>query len=315
MKKRLCALLIAVTLAGSPAGYAFEIQDLRCEDLTAPVGVDLAQPGLSWRLEDAANTRGQKQTAYQILVATTAANLAANNGDLWDSGQVASEQSPRVPYDGAALTSRQRCYWKVRVWDKDGQPSAWSAPSEWTMGLLNPSDWSAKWIAHSASGLDGAQWIWFNEGNPAVSAPPATRQFRRTITLPTDRTLSSAKVRITADNAFTLIINGQPVASGNDWQQAVSADITAALQSGTNTIAITATNAGTAPTPAGLVARFDFTFATGEPLAVVTDAQWEASTNGGSWSAAFRSALTASPPGERSPARTFRIPGCAGISK
>ena len=220
-------------------------------------------------------------------MSSTTAKLAANDGDLWDSGQVSSEQSLRVPYAGTALTSRQRCLWKVRVWDKDGNPSAWSAPSEWTMGLLSPSDWSAKWIAHSASGFDGAEWIWFNEGNPASSAPPATRQFRRTITLPTDRTLTSAKVRITADNSFTLTINGQQVATGNEWTQPVSADITSALQSGSNTISVSATNGGTEPGPAGLIARFDFTFATGEPLTVVTNNTWEASTNGNQWSNAL----------------------------
>ena len=249
---------------------AVEVTDLRCEDLVAPVGVNLAQPKLSWKLDDA-STRGQKQTAYQILVASTPAQLAAGTGDLWDSGQVTSAESLRVPYGGTALTSRQRAFWKVRVWDKDGQQSPWSAPTEWTMGLLSPSDWSAKWIAHSASGLDGAEWIWFNEGSPASSAPVGTRQFRRTITLPNDRTLTSAKVRITADNSFALSINGQSTATGNDWQQPVSADITSRMQSGNNAITISATNSGTAPGPAGLIARFDFTFATGEPLTVVTN--------------------------------------------
>jgi len=278
------AVLFSSLMVTAPA---VQLTDLRCEDLAAPLGVDSAKPQLSWQLEDPSNTRGEKQTAYRILVASSAAQLAAGNGDLWDSGQVASEQSLRVPYGGAALASRQRAFWKVRVWDKDGNPSAWSTPSEWTMGLLNPADWSAQWIAHSSSGFDGAEWIWFNEGNPASSAPPATRQFRRTIPLPADRALTSAKVRITADNSFTLAINGQQVATGSEWTQPVSADITAALQSGSNSIAISATNGGTSPNPAGLIARFDFTFASGEPLTVVTNNSWEARSNGGSWSPAL----------------------------
>ena len=133
----------------------------------------------------------------------------------------------------------------------------------------------------------GREWIWFNEGNPASSAPVGTRQFRRNIALPADRTLTSAKVRLTADNSFTLTINGQSAANGNDWTQPVDADITAAMQTGNNSLAISATNAGTGPGPAGLIARFDFTFASGEPLTIVTDAQWEASTNGTQWSNAL----------------------------
>ncbi len=279
----LLVLLYSVLLV---TAQAHQVTDLRCEDLVAPIGVDLPQPALSWQMEQTAGPRGQKQTAYQILVSSTTAKLAANDGDLWDSGQISSGQSLHVRYGGAALPSRQRCHWKVRVWDKDGNPSAWSAPSQWTMGLLNPADWSATWIAHSASGFDGAEWIWFNEGNPASNAPPATRQFRRTITLPTDRALTSAKVRITADNSFTLTINGQQVSSGTEWTQPVSANIISALQSGSNSISVSATNGGTGPGPAGLIARFDFTFAAGEPLTVVTNNTWEASTNGSSWSPA-----------------------------
>ena len=146
----------AITLlfsALTAAAQAFQVTGLRCEDLAAPVGVDLPLPKLSWQIEDATHTRGQKQTASQILVASTAAKLAADQGDLWDSGKVASDQSLRVPYAGTTLTSRQRALWKVRVWDRDGKPSPWSAPSEWTMGLLNPSDWSAKWIAHASEGF------------------------------------------------------------------------------------------------------------------------------------------------------------------
>ena len=110
-------MLLAVTQA-----WAFQADDLRCEDLHAPVGVDLI-PRLSWNIEDTEATRGQVQTAYQVLAASTPENLAADTGDLWDSGKVASDQSLRVPYAGTALTSRQRVHWKVRVWDKDGKAS------------------------------------------------------------------------------------------------------------------------------------------------------------------------------------------------
>lgn len=90
--------------------------------------------------------RDERQSAWQVLVASNLRELKANHGDLWDSGKVASDQSIHVRYAGKALSSEQQCYWKVRVWDEQGQPSAWSKPARWTMGLLKPSDWHAKWI-------------------------------------------------------------------------------------------------------------------------------------------------------------------------
>ena len=47
--------------------------------------------------------RGQKQTAYQVLVASTPKLLAKDQGDLWDSGKVASDQSIQVEHVGKPL--------------------------------------------------------------------------------------------------------------------------------------------------------------------------------------------------------------------
>ena len=90
--------------------------------------------------------RGARQTAYQILVASSADKLAENTPDLWDSGKVASDQATQIVYGGKALGSRDRCYWKVRIWDAGGEPSRFSDPSLWTMGLLEAKDVKAKWI-------------------------------------------------------------------------------------------------------------------------------------------------------------------------
>ena len=98
-----------------------------------------------WRLES--DGHGQRQTAYQILVASSKKNLAHANGDLWDSGKVSSDETIQIPYVGAALKTSQQIFWKVRVWDKDGKISAWSKPATWTMGVLNDADWQSEWIA------------------------------------------------------------------------------------------------------------------------------------------------------------------------
>ncbi|MDB6077303.1 MAG: inverting alpha-L-rhamnosidase, partial [Akkermansiaceae bacterium] len=126
---------------------------LRCEYLENPLGISEVKPRLSWVIRSL--DRGEKQTAYQVIVASTPELLAAGSGDLWDSGKTISDATAQVVYNGTALTSRTQCYWKVRSWDKDDAPSDWSAAGMWTEGLLQAADWSAKWIDGSKIGTAG----------------------------------------------------------------------------------------------------------------------------------------------------------------
>jgi len=118
--------------------------NLRCEYLKNPIGLDIPQPRLSWNIDSP--ERDWKQSAYRVLAASTSSLLAADNGDLWDSGQVMSAESVHVQYAGKPLASRQHCYWKVRVWDSSGRETDWSPSAFWEMGLLNATDWKARWI-------------------------------------------------------------------------------------------------------------------------------------------------------------------------
>jgi len=130
-------------------GYAkspdtFNASTLKCEYMINPLGIDVQTPRLSWVGE--MHQRGAIQTAYRILVASSKKNLDAGKGDLWDSKEINSDQSLNIVYAGKPLLSGMQCYWKVKVWDKDGKESAWSTPALWSMGLLAESDWHAKWI-------------------------------------------------------------------------------------------------------------------------------------------------------------------------
>jgi len=138
-------VFIAALLLSPLAGlHAAEVSNLRCEYLSAPLGIDVVKPRLSWVMESP--LRGEKQTAYRVLVASSAELLKKDRGDVWDSGKVVSDQSIQVEYAGKTLESRMRFYWKVRIWDKDGKASDWSRPTLWTMGLLQPADWKGMWI-------------------------------------------------------------------------------------------------------------------------------------------------------------------------
>ncbi|HWQ93185.1 MAG TPA: alpha-L-rhamnosidase N-terminal domain-containing protein, partial [Clostridia bacterium] len=144
MKRSTYGIISGLVLLAGVCFADVETKNLRCEYLVNPVGIDATSPRLSWIINS--NRRGEKQTAYQVLVASSRKLLNLDQGDLWDSGKVVAEETSHIAYAGRPLASRQSCFWKVRSWDSRGKPVAWSAAAEWHMGLLQPADWEAKWI-------------------------------------------------------------------------------------------------------------------------------------------------------------------------
>ena len=133
--------------AAEMAPNALTVERLRCEYLVNPLGLDVTQPRLDWILTAPGNVpRNLSQVSYHLLVASSPDLLAKDQGDLWDSGDVQSDQTDHIAYSGAPLNSREASYWKVRVTDSLGHTSGWSEPASWEMGLLQPGDWQAKWI-------------------------------------------------------------------------------------------------------------------------------------------------------------------------
>ncbi len=126
-----------------------KVAGLKCEYALNPLGVDAPQPRLSWTLDS--KERGQVQTAYQIVVASSPEALRKHTGDTWDTGKVLSDQTSQIVHAGKSLGSGSRFCWKVRVWDKAGHASGWSEPAFWQMGLLAEEDWRARWIGAEAS--------------------------------------------------------------------------------------------------------------------------------------------------------------------
>ncbi len=214
---------------------------LQVDDQAGPwlITIGDARPTLSWVDHD--SRRGAVQSAYEVEVRSGAQQL-------WDSGKVTGADTVDVPYGGPALTSNHSYTWTVRTWD-GAQASPWSAPASFDTGLLSPADWSASWIgAPPPPSLSGADWIWYPEGQAGgASFPAETRYFRDTIDVPSGDTIKQAQVVMTADDGYTLYVNGTEVGQSpsvqNSWQQAQVFDVSSALHAGTNVIAVAATNA------------------------------------------------------------------------
>ncbi len=119
------------------------VENLLCDYMEEPLSIESVTPLLKWQLSS--DKRAKSQSAYRILVSSDISLLEKDQSDYWDSGKVQSSGSI-IRYKGIPLNSKAQAYWKVMVWDETGIPSGWSDIATWTMGLLQPSDWKAKWI-------------------------------------------------------------------------------------------------------------------------------------------------------------------------
>ena len=207
--------------------------NLLCENLQNPLGIDVTAPRLSWL--NHLPERGGGQTAYQVLVASSPAILAQNQGDLWNSGKVVSDQSVLVAYAGQPLVSGEAAYWMVRVWDENGNASAWSPSAMWSMGLLNASDWTA-------------QWIGMNE-NTNISPAPPSPMLRKTFSI--SKPVARATAYICGLGYYELQMNGSKIGDHvldpswtlyNNHAYYTTYDVTTNLLQGTNAIGVQLAN-------------------------------------------------------------------------
>ncbi len=187
-------ILIWVILGMSCSSSPLFISDLQCEYRRDPLGIDNTSPRLSWKLLDPNKERGQKQTAYQVLVASSREKLNEDEADLWNSEKVNSAQSVNVVYQGTKLNSGQPCHWKVRIWDMDGGVSVWSAPAKFSIGLLYPEDWKGEWIQKADQDRKDHNW------------------YRKNFILKKEP--ESAMVYVASFGYHELYVNGQKVGKG-----------------------------------------------------------------------------------------------------
>ncbi|HEY5406721.1 MAG TPA: family 78 glycoside hydrolase catalytic domain [Ginsengibacter sp.] len=207
-------------------------QRLLVENKVNPIGIDVKIPRFSWQL--ISDKRNVMQTAYEIRVSDNLTDLLKNKNIIWSSGKVLSDSSVHVCYKGNELQLNKKYYWQVRTWDNTGKSSTWSRPSFWQMGLLNTSDWKAKWIAPG-----------YIEDSIMRPSPIFRKEFLN------NKKIVSATAYITSHGLYEATINGQRIGdayltpgwtSYNNRLQYQAYNVTDLLKDGKNAIGITLGN-------------------------------------------------------------------------
>jgi alpha-L-rhamnosidase len=288
---------------------AITVESTSCENFNNPSGVDVRQPRLSWILQS--NLRGDAQTAYQILAASSEAALKKDSGALWDSGKTTSDETIQIPYSGKPLKSSQQVFWKVRAWDANGKVSKWSSTATWTMGILDSTEWNAKWISASGAEKYGMSYPSFaradfnrrqafvgahpnadKPGEPNFSSLLARREFA------VKSGLARAIIHVTGLGQYELSVNGKQVGDAilapgwTDYRKTVlydTFDITRQIKKGDNAVGVILGNGmyNIQPDyvryvkflnsfgPLKVIAQLRLEYANGSVETIVTDQSWQ----------------------------------------
>lgn len=227
----------------------FHTYGLTCEQMDNPIGIDVIAPRFSWKMHS--TTRNAMQTAYQIILADRLELLEEDKANVWNSGKVDSDCSLLIPFNGCPLLSSTTYYWKVRIWNEQGECSGWSEPSAFTTGIMKETDWNgAKWIAMEKEGERIAPLLPFLNEEQHERAKDARNykmpMFRKRFSLP-DKEIKQAIVYVCGLGHFDLSLNGAKVGDhflDPGWTKYdkealyVAFDVTDCLHKGNNVLGV-----------------------------------------------------------------------------
>jgi len=232
MKARINILFMLIFCTLFAKGETIALYDLRCELLVDPISIDINKPRLSWKIQS--SQRNVIQQSYRILVSSSLEKLNNDIGDVWDSGDVISNNSIAVYYNGKILTSRQQVFWKVKIATNKSK-TTWSSPATWTMGLLKYKDWYNRWI-----GFEG-YFPSDNQQEGKLSARYLRKEFQ------TPKKVKKATAYIMGLGLYELYINGRKIGdqvlapAPTDYSENVKYnvfDVTTSLQEGANAVGV-----------------------------------------------------------------------------
>jgi alpha-L-rhamnosidase len=270
--------------------------NLECESLITPLGMDVAKPVLSWKLQD--RSAGAQQTAYEIQVASSSALLDAGKPDIWDSKRVESGNSIGAVYEGPELAPSRRYFWRVLVWGRVGKPYPPSDVSWWETGLLRQENWKAKWIGyeepeHKQVRESGAEWI--TNANPEASkaADKTSHDFR--LHFEVGKAIRRASLYVTGQDSASAWVNGKQILEAEPlpawkqmpWKTYAVRDISHDVKTGPNVLAVEVVRyANSGQTPMSAVVYLEAEDGSVE-LFKTEASRWRASLNAGAdWQAA-----------------------------
>jgi alpha-L-rhamnosidase len=276
--KKLPFLLFVLHTIVLFANAQVNVQRLKTENFTNPIGLDVTQPRFSWQL--ISDKRNVLQNAYEIKLSDEKAALNKSKV-LWQTGKISSGQSILIAYQGPSLVAGKRYYWQVRVWDNGNKASAWSAPASFQMGLLQPDDWKASWI--SPGYQEDSVW----------AAPLMRKEFA------SDKKIKEATAYITAHGLYEAQLNGKKIGdacltpgwtSYNKRLQYQAYDVTDLLKQGTNAIGVTLGDGWYRGAfsfdhsrnhygkDISLLFQLDITYTDGSTKRIVSDDSWKSAT-------------------------------------
>jgi alpha-L-rhamnosidase len=277
--KSLRLIIAFLCLSGALFAQDLFVKDLTTEHKKNPVGIDILQPRLSWKVDGTGVNI--LQSAYSIRVAST--EKFSGSGIIWESGKIASDESLLLEYKGPALKSGQRYYWQVKIWDNKGRSTKWSETAYWEMGLLSQSEWKAKWVELENDTLQN------------LPSPHFRKEFKL------EKKIAGARVYVTSHGYYELHLNGNRVGdqvltpgwtSYNKRLQYQVYDVTGMVNTGDNAIGAVlgngwyrgplawGSNWGIYGKKLGLLLQLRIKFTDGTESLIVSDETWKTSSDG-----------------------------------
>jgi alpha-L-rhamnosidase len=244
--------IITISTLNARDKNLLRLANLKCENFSNPAGIDNRNPRFSWQIKS--DARNVMQSAYRILVSDDEEKLLSDNGNIWDSRKVESDQSILVRYHGAPLEPAKKYYWKVMIWDASGSPSGWSERASWQTGLMNPSGWGeARWICYeempaSMRLVPGVHLGGHDLGHKGLQRP-VIPLFRKEFTA--DKIIESATLYISGLGHYEAYINGEKIGHSflspgwTDYDNTIlynTYDVTGEIREGVNVIGAIAGN-------------------------------------------------------------------------
>lgn len=253
MKQHFYFTLVLMASASAMYGASLQPDRLSCEYLQNPLGIDVQRPRLSWTLT--ASGRNRQQSAYEIVVSDNAAGLVQAKGNAWATAKVYSSQSLNIVYAGPALQAFTRYYWRVKVYDQNGQASSWSSVAWFETAMLKTTDWQAVWISDGTKQFERPEDFYGDDPMPL---------FRKAFHA--GKRVASARLYVCGLGYYEAYLNGQKISDhmlDPGWttykKQAlyVTHDITAQVRQGSNVIGFMLGNGWYNPLPLALFGRFN----------------------------------------------------------